>query len=182
MLNKSQRDHYIRLENSLIDKYSHIKENELALVPGDFKDGKLRASSFDKLKDEAWYIPYDEPVVIKAPLEVKKTLKDDLEFFASRQLSKIRKDRREARIHGTILFGVGLLILIVLAVAIFLSARLVDIMIVTELVTIISWVFVWAGVTKFFIDRREIVDKRFTILQMLDAEIHYGSNESGEIN
>jgi len=173
MLKRNQKKRYVLLENSLISKFSHIKENEIEIIDSDFKDGRLRQSSFDRLKDECWYIPYEEPVIVKAPKGVEANFKNDLEFFASRQLSKIKKDRKEARLQGGILFGVGFAILAVLALAMLLWEALTSVMLVTELVTIISWVFVWAGVTKFFIDRKDIVDKRFTILQLLDAKIEY---------
>jgi len=173
MMKRAQKKHYVSLEKSLAVKFNHIKENELELIDSDFRDSRLKPSSFDRLKDESWYIPYEEPVIIKAPASCQAHLKNDLEFFASRQLSKIRKDRRDARIQGGVLFGIGVAILWALVLVVLLSEVFVGVLFITELITIVSWVFVWAGVTKFFIDRRETIDKRFTILQLLDAKIEY---------
>jgi len=171
MMSRKQKKQYIALENSLAQKFDSTGENELVLSHEDFKDGKLKSSAFSRLKNECWYIPYEEEPVIKLPKEYEGEFKNSLEFMASRELSKVKKDRREARIQAIILFAIGIVILGALALCLRLIDSLSDIMFVTELATIVSWVFVWAAVTKFFIDRKEAMDLRFTLLQLLSAKI-----------
>jgi len=170
-MNKNQKKQYLKLENELKHEFRNVHENELVLLKEDFKDGKLKSSAFARLKDECWYIPYEDEVVIKLPVEYAEKFNKTMRFLASRELSKIKKDRLEACFQGTILFTIGILVLGTLAMTIFFWDRLYEIMFVTELFTIISWVFVWAAVSKFFIDRRENKDQRFTLLQMLSAKI-----------
>jgi len=167
MMTRRQKKQYLELEERLEKKFKNVRENELILTKDDFKDGKLRSSSFTKLKDECWYIPYEDDVEIKLPKRFEAGFRDSLEFFSTREISKVKKDRNEDRVQAVILFLTGIAIL---AVA-FVAYLAWDVMIVTELFTIISWVFIWAAVTKWFIDRRELRDQRFTLLQMLSARI-----------
>ena len=170
-MSREQKKRYIELEKSLDVKFINVRENELTLAKEDFKDGNLKSSAFSRLKDECWYISYEEEVVIKLPQENEDRFKNDLEFLATRELHKIAKDRKEACVHAIVLFLVGVAILGALALTIFLVEALSHVLFFTELFTIISWVFVWAGVTKFFIDRKEMAEKRFTLLQLLSAKI-----------
>jgi hypothetical protein len=176
MISGRRRKRYVDLEKKLERKFKNVRENELSLTKEDFKDGTLKASAFVRLKDECWYIPYEDEVLIKLPEENADRFKNSLEFFASRELSKIKKDRREAQIHAAVFFLTGVLILGILTLLIFLWGALDDVMFVTELITIISWVFVWAAVTKFFIDRKEMRDQRYTLLQLLSAKIESGKS------
>ena len=167
MMTKRQKKEYLELEGRLKKKFRNIRENELVLTKDDFKDGKLRSSAFTRLKDECWYIPYEDEVEIKLPERFEAGFRDSFEFFGERELSKIKKDRIEDRVHAALLFLVGAIILVV-AFSVYLAW---NVMILTEIFTIISWVFIWAAVTKWFIDRRDLRDQRFTLLQMLSARI-----------
>ncbi|MCL2522036.1 MAG: hypothetical protein FWE36_04160 [Erysipelotrichales bacterium] len=172
MMNKKQKKQYLKLEKELNHEFRNVHENELTLLDEDFKDdGKLKSSAFARLKDECWYIPYEDEVVIKLPAKYAKNFSKRVRFLASRELSKIKKDRLEACFHGAILFATGILVLGTLSISVFFLDALSEIMFITELFTIFSWVFVWAAVSKFFIDRRETKDQRFTLLQMLSAKI-----------
>ena len=183
MMNRKQKKDYIALEKNLEHKFRSVRENELTLTKEDFKDGRLKSSSFNRLKDECWYIGYEDEVEIRVPEEYADGFKDGLEFLAARKLSKIKKDRREDIMHAIILLFTGLAVLGALALLFAFweameTAR--ETFFVGELLTIASWVFVWAAVTKFFIDRRDLRDQRFTLLQLLSARIILTEeNESG---
>ena len=172
---------YVQIENSLEQKFSGVRENELELGVADFKDGKLRQSSFMRLKEECWYIPYGEEVIIKLGEECeccKHGLTSSMEFFASRELSKIKKDRREARFYALAFFLVGVALLGALSLALFFSEAFRETHFVPELTTIISWTFVWAAVTIFFIDFKKSRDQRFTLLQLLSARVETLTTEN----
>jgi len=174
---------YVNIEKSLEQKFSTTLENELELNMADFKEGKLRQSSFMRLKEECWYIPYGEEVVIKLGegcKECKSALTDSMEFFASRELSKIKKDRREARFYALVFFLVGVALLGALSLTLFFSEAFRETHFVPELITIISWTFVWAAVTIFFIDFKKSRDQRFTLLQLLSARVEAFSELSAE--
>jgi len=167
-MNAEQKKQYLELERSLSNKCGKmIRHNELVLTSNDFEEGKLSSTSFVKLKDECWYIPYADEVVIKAPKGYGQGLMDSLEQYGYRELNKIKTERNENRIHALVIFLVGLA---VLGIA-FGIEYLYNIPILMEFFIIISWIFIWAAVHKLFFDNRSLKDMRFTILQLLSAKI-----------
>jgi len=178
MMRKEQKRQYLKLENTLQQKFETLPENELTVVADDFKSDehsvsqkKLRASAFNRLKEECWYIPYEEEVVLRVPIGMEIAFKASLEFRATRELSKLKKDRREDCVQSALLLAIGMLILGALALTGFLWEGLSNLFFVTELITIASWAFIWAAVHKFFIDRIELSDARFTLLQLVSARV-----------
>jgi len=167
-MKRTQKKGYRELERQLKQKYRHIRENELVLTIKDFDRGRLKDSSFIRLKDECWYIPYNDKVVVVTPDIPLKNLREDLGFFAVRALSKIKNDRQSALLQSIVLFLVGMFVLSGLA---FWWDHLYEIVFLSEFITIISWVFIWSGVSKWFIEQRDLQDKRFTILQLLSAQM-----------
>ena len=164
----SQKSDYYTLEKQLKRKYRHIRENELVLTPEDFADGRLKDSSFIRLKDECWYIPYSDPVVVLTPDVSLQALEEGLGFFAVRGLYKLKNDRQSAFRQSAALLLVGVIVLSGLA---FFLDDLYENVFLLEFITIISWVFIWSGVSKWFIEQRDLQDKRFTILQLLSAQL-----------
>jgi len=132
----------------------------------DFKDGKLTVAGYDNLKNQCDYIDYLEEIVIKIPPDKKDTFKDSLEFLAANELSKIKKDRIEARAASLILLGGGVLF--------FLLGNLLEFMrreLFFNIVLIACWVFIWAAIEKWFFDRKDLRERRKSILQILAGRI-----------
>ena len=159
---------YDLLEQSISEAYQQYRENEFVLTTNDFKKGRLKDSSFIRLKEECWYIPYSEKVVIKTPFKDVNSLKNDLDFFGLRAISKIKNDRFDVLIESIILVVVGTLILMG---RIRFEYYLESYPFLSELITIIAWVFIWSAVSNWFVDHRDLKDKRYTILQLLSANI-----------
>ncbi|MCL2212626.1 MAG: hypothetical protein FWB93_02180 [Oscillospiraceae bacterium] len=157
---------YRKLEKELSQKYKNVKENEVTLEKDDFKDGKLTVFGYDRLKNQCDYIPYSETIELAVPQAFEANFRASLEFMIANELSRIRKDRREARRTSLILL-LGGIFCFVLAIAF----EFRDILLAENLVVIASWVFVWASVEKWFFDRKELQEKRKSLLQILSARI-----------
>lgn len=164
----SEKKAYYRLEKHLKSRYKHIRDNELYLTSEDFESNKLENSAFIRLSEECWYIPYGERVIIKSPNITDVDLKTDMGFYAVRALIKIKKERQDTLLVSISLFLFGISVLAFLS---FFWGIMYYHFFWAELFTIISWAFVWSGVTNWFIDKRHLKDQRFTILQLLSAEI-----------
>jgi len=82
------------------------------------------------------------------------------------ELSRIRKDRRETKIVALMLLFTGILFVILGNVLEVFQGSFFQ-----NIVVIVSWVFVWAAVEKGFFDRRDLVEKRVSLLQILSAKI-----------
>jgi len=167
-MKQQQKQAYYKLEKNLKRQFKNTGENVLILTETDFKKGCLKNSSFIRLTEECWYIPYRDKVVIQVPDVAIDALVQDLGFFATQALYKIKDDRKYAIIGGFGLFATGVIVLAILA---FFWQQLADYVFVSEFMTIISWVFIWSAVSKWFIEQRELQDKRFTILQLLSADM-----------
>ena len=167
-LKRIQKKQYIQLESQLHTKYRNLRENELILTESDFIGGHLTNEAFIDLTGECWYIPYEDTVTIKVPAHLLGNLRDDLGFYSSRALHKIKKDRADIIKLSALLVFSGICILTFLTL-IYNIAH--DNIFVIEFVSILSWVFVWSGTQAYFIEQRPILDKRFTILQLLSADI-----------
>ena len=167
-LNRKLKKKYINLEQKLTTNYRHLRANELLISPDDFENSHLTNHTFTRLKDECWYIPYEDKVIIKAPTLKGTNIQEDLQFFSARALDKIKKDRQDAIRQSIGLFITGLCMLTILTL---IFEPLYENVFIIEFVSILSWVFVWSSVGIYFIDQRPLKDKRFTILQLLSAEI-----------
>ena len=164
--NLGKHKQYRDLEKSLQKKFKVKRENEAALGKEDFKGGKLTVQGFENLKQQCDYIPFSGDIEIKIPKECEDGFQKSLNSMGAIELSRIKKDRREAMIASAILLlvGIGLVLF-----GNFIEFHKVPIF--ENIVIIASWVFVWAAVEKWFFDRRKLSDKRFSLLQILSAKI-----------
>ncbi|MCL2862308.1 MAG: hypothetical protein FWE22_07865 [Firmicutes bacterium] len=164
---------YKDLENRLIEKFEQTDENEVVLEDDDFKDGRLTIFGYEKLKQQCDYIPYSEKIEIKIPKKNEKGFKERLEYLGALELIKIKKDRREVRKTALLLLLVGVVTFVIGSIVeLFASVTnrvLADILF--YIIIIISWVFVWAAVEKWFFDRRDLREKRKSLLQILSSNI-----------
>jgi len=162
----SKQRQYRELEKRLEQKYKEVKENEVSLAADYFKDGKLTIYGYDSLKHQCDYIPYSEEIIIKIPNGFEKNFKDSLEFMAANELFRIKKDRSEARITSLLLLLSGILFL---ALGFIFEHQQRELF--WNIVIIVSWVFIWAATEKWFFDRKDLREKRKSILQILTAKI-----------
>jgi len=162
----SKLKQYRDIEKALEQKYKDISENEATLDADDFKDGKLTVCGYDRLKKQCDYIPFSEEIEIKIPKRYEKGFKNTLEQMAANELFRIKKDRHEARIAAiALLFG---------GIATFLLGSLLEFrgnQIFEYIAIIVSWVFIWAAVEKWFFDRKDLREKRKSLLQILTAKV-----------
>ena len=161
-----KRNKYRAIEKALTQKQKAKRENEAVLNNEDFKNGKLTAQGYEHLKQQCDYIPYREDIEIKIPKECETGFKDSLEPMAAVELSRIKKDRRDAQIASAILLLVGIGFVLLGNFIEFHKVRIFE-----TVVIIASWVFVWAAVEKWFFDRRRLTDKKFSLLQILSAKV-----------
>jgi hypothetical protein len=164
--NMSKRKQYDEIEKVLEQKYKTKRENEAILSKDDFKDGKLSVVGYNHLKQQCDYIPYSEDIEIKIPKEYETNFKVTLESMGAVELSRIKKDRRDTRITALMLLFVGILFIIFGNVLELFQGKYFQ-----SIVVIISWVFIWAAVEKWFFDRRALKEKRLSLLQILSAKI-----------
>ncbi|MCL2555519.1 MAG: hypothetical protein FWE03_00675 [Firmicutes bacterium] len=158
---------FLALEKKLLNKNKENKENEVVLEEADFKDEKLSWAGYNRLKNECEYIDYSDQIEIKIPQRYDADFKNCLENMAANELSKIKKDKIEARIKASILFFIGIIILTIGLVWIN-EANVVR----QEFTLIISWVFIWAAAEKLFFDRRDLQNNRYNLLHILTAKIN----------
>jgi len=157
---------YRELEKALKEKYKNIRENEVTLDGDDFKKGKLTIEGYERLKNQCDYIPYSEEIEIIVPCEHEKGFRESLEFMAVHELSRIRQDRRDARVAAMVLMLGGIVTFLFGVLLEHAGRGLFEYIFV-----IASWVFVWAAVEKWFFDRKELHEKRRSLLQILSAKI-----------
>jgi len=152
------------IEKNLFQKNKDKRENEIVLSNADFKDGKLSMWGYTKLKDECEYIDYHEDVEIIVPKEYVGGFRDTLEGMAANELAHIKKEKRETQIRA--------LIFLIIGMALFAIGQFVHYVTVAyELTTIITWVFIWTAVEKFFFDHGKLQERRSNILQILAGEV-----------
>ncbi|MDR0492251.1 MAG: hypothetical protein LBH74_01230 [Nitrososphaerota archaeon] len=162
----SKRKQYNALEKVLEQKYRAKRENEAVLSHEDFKDGKLTVFGYNHLKQQCDYIPYSEDIEIKIPKEYEADFRDTLESMGANELFRIKKDRRYTKITALVLLFAGILFVILGNILEFFQSNTFQ-----NIVVIVSWVFVWAAVEKWFFDRGDLKEKRMSLLQILSAKI-----------
>ncbi|MCL2255416.1 MAG: hypothetical protein FWC11_00980 [Firmicutes bacterium] len=160
--------HYKNLEKNLIEKYSSQNENEAVLEDEDFKDGRLTISGYERLKQQCDYIPYSEQIEIKIPKKHEDGFKERLESLGASELLKMRQDRKGARINSLILLVLGIVSFAIGSIVEFFFSNT---HIVFYIAIIVSWVFIWAATEKWFFDRRDLHEKRKSLIQILSSNI-----------
>ena len=159
------------MEKSLAQKHACKRGNEVVLTPADFKDGQLSATGYSRLKQECEYIGYDEDIEIIVPGKYEAAFKDTFEVMAANELSHIRKDKLETRIKAVVFLFIGTLWFT-------LGQLFARTSMIKEITLVATWVFVWTAVEKFFFDRGRLQERRFSLLQILSANVK--SDENGE--
>jgi len=162
----SKQKQYDKLEKALEQKYKINRENEAVLSKEDFKDGKLSVFGYNHLKQQCDYIPYSADIEIKIPKECEAGFKYTLESMGANELSRIKKDRRDTQITSLSLLFTGILFVALGNILEVFRGNFFQ-----NIIVIISWVFVWAAVEKWFFDRRDLKEKRKSLLQILSAKI-----------
>ena len=163
-MNKQKQ--YDDLEKALEQKYKTNRENEVVLSKEDFKDGKLTVFGYNHLKQQCDYIPYSEDIEIKIPREYGAGFKYVLEYMGANELSRIKKDRRETKLTALGLLFTGILLVMLGNILEVFRGNFFQ-----SIIVIVSWVFVWAAVEKWFFDRKDLKEKRKSLLQILSAKI-----------
>ena len=154
------------LEKSLEERCTALDDNEVILTKEDFKNYKLTAQGYIKLKQECDLIPYREQIEIKVHANYEKGFKESLESLAANELARIKKDRFDNRIAALLLFLSGTVLFLLISLLEFFRRN-----IMMEVVIVAAWVFVWAACEKAFFDRRNLREKRFSLLHILSAKV-----------
>ncbi|MCL2521486.1 MAG: hypothetical protein FWE36_01340 [Erysipelotrichales bacterium] len=154
------------LEKKLIKKYSPKKENEINLLAEDFRDGRLTMNGYIRLKQQCEYIPYREEVEIKIPKDYEAYFKDRLEYLGSAELMHIKNEIRDTRKLAVIFFLVGTIFFMFGMVF-----ELYNVAVIKDLIIIISWVFVWVAVEKWFFDQKDQSENRRNILRIIYSKV-----------
>lgn len=164
MVKRQGMQELLALEEALEKKQKLDNETEVILETTDFREGKLSASGYKRLKQECEYINYGEQIEIIIPSEFAEGFKERLESIAATELKHLKKERIRTQLTALVLLIIGALWFTVGRV--FSPVRFLH-----EITIIATWVFVWAAVEKLFFDRTRQQDKRFSLLQILAAKI-----------
>lgn len=152
------------LEKSLHEMFEDIKDNEVILRHDDFKDGKLTKSGYLSLKLQSDYVPITDKLEIKIPKEYAHGFKSTLQYVATKELIRIKKDRKSTNLHALIFFIIGIILLTLPTLIDFFKEPIIN-----EIILIVSWVFVWASVEKKFFEMNHLNNKRQNILHILSS-------------
>ncbi|MCL2062636.1 MAG: hypothetical protein FWH03_08465 [Firmicutes bacterium] len=174
MIKQSKK--YKQLEKNLQQKYKNRRENEVDLSRDDFKDGKLSALGYFRLKQQCTHIDTFTEVEIKLDPDCaafQEDLTETLEYLGSRELQQVKKDKRQNRTAALILMLGGILCF---ALSYGLSFIEHSLGVLNEIIIIASWVFVWGAIEKQFFASRELQDKRLKLLQIISAKITVREN------
>ena len=173
---ESQKISHKELERVLEQELQAITvDNEVSLCEEDFKDGKLSIFGYDHLKQLCEYVPHNEEILIKIPGEYEPNFESKLRFMGATDLRHIRQDRHKARMTAVPLLLIGIVFFVIgIFFEIFQRGLFQGIF------TIISWVFVWAAVEKWFFDTKALSNQRKKLLQVLSSKIVIESNTQRE--
>lgn len=150
------------IEYMLDLKSQEVRENILDLDEDDFGDAGLTASGYHYLKQQCEYLDMSTYIKIMIPRGHKAGLREKLEDLSVNEYRHIKQDRLSA-------FWVGLLFL-VLSVAFAVLALFVELWGI-ETIFIISWVFGWYAIDKWFFDRNNLKRRKDILLQILSADL-----------
>lgn len=186
-LNHMKEDWVDKYSDSLLQKdgKAHIlvdiREED---VMSPYSDGRILSPDLvDYIQREAQFIKSDELLAIDFKVEDKsdsrnkgiaKQLKEQFLFRFSETKKKKRKVLRETLIFliTGILFILLYIILNVLAYQ-FNGINKLYLTILSDVIDIVSWVFIWEAADKFFFERRGVQEEMFKMTQLATCEINF---------
>jgi hypothetical protein len=157
----SRMNRFREIERSL-EQRTMDGGSTVLLENDDFRDGKLTAYGYERLKRECLYIGYGTDIEIVVPRENEACFRGSLENMAAVELSRIKKDR-----YGNMIKA--LLFLIIGAALFLLGAAFRETTMFREITIVATWVFLWTAFEKLFFDRDDLRDRRLSLLHILSA-------------
>lgn len=164
MYRKELRKNYRALEKHLLHKYRKRNESDIKLIEEDFKYGKLSHAGYKRLRDQCDYIDPREQVEIVMPEQYTENFKETIEEFTIDELSHVSKDMFYTRITALVLLVLG-----VAWLALWYFVQVGDFF--RELSVIVSWVFVWSAMERWFFKLGELRNNKLNLLHLLAAKI-----------
>lgn len=157
--------------NAIIDV--NLEEDENLFSP--YSDKKvLNPEILNYIDSIADPIPANIPLVVNFIVDDESKLDQDFIKLAFRRhywlsyKEKVRDSRRNV-ITSLILFAIGLSLLVIY----YFLNQISEVFFGNEIVLISSWVFIWEGVNRFFLDRREKQIDRINEGQMAVAVVTF---------
>ncbi len=144
----------------------------------------MKPDIFDYIDEKTFYTPVEFPLVVNFDVgDVSDLRKARIKKSFLDHYRLIYEDkRRELKINKTValvLFGVGMLALVVSTIAkLAISATSIpDIPLVFEMLQIFSWVFLWEAISKFIFQGREMRIQCMNAGQLALAEVKFNEPE-----
>lgn len=166
-MSRAQRNHYRSLEKAVISAHTDWVTNTITLDESDFCGDEIVDSSFVRLKEESWFIPYRDQIDIHLPRSRAAAYDEDIRHKVFRELVKVRRERVELAVRCVIMFLAGIA---ALAAALYVPF-ITNTFFFFEIVIITSWMFIWVTVETWVVDGRVLYNQRFTLLQLLAARL-----------
>ncbi len=144
----------------------------------------MKPDIFEYIDEKTFYTPVEFPLVVNFDVgDVSDLRKARIKKSFLDHYRLIYEDkRRELKINKTValvLFGVGMLALVVSTIAkLAISATSIpDIPLVFEMLQIFSWVFLWEAISKFIFQGREMRIQCMNAGQLALAEVKFNEPE-----
>ncbi|MFA5421909.1 MAG: hypothetical protein WC344_03875 [Bacilli bacterium] len=144
----------------------------------------MKPDIFEYIDEKTFYTPSEIPLVINFDVgdvsdlrksRIKKSFLDHYRLF-------YEDKRREMKINQAVawvLFAVGMAALAVSTIIrlAFGAAHITDIPLIFEMLQILSWVFLWESISKFFFEGREMRIQCMNAGQLALAEVKFNEPE-----
>jgi len=134
--------------------------------------------AIDGMEEDNKYIPYkdDVEIIIKNAQKTQQTLiRNKIEHQLVARLYELKMSIR--RLYGKIFFTFTIGMISFVA-NVLLNHFNVEVFALTELLNIISWIFLWTTIEKFIFDRHELLYKKNLIERMYFGKYSFDESET----
>lgn len=161
MKERRKLDRLLALEKDLLKNYEN-KTDRIIINEKSFDEQGFTIEGFNRLKEEINYIELDCDFKIIVPGLKQEIFKRSLRHYISKELFYINKKNKQ--INSVVLLLLILGITIMTSYYFFLKD-----FILSQLFVIVSWVFIWSAIEKFFFEKPALNKESLKLLLLLDS-------------
>lgn len=163
MISKNKRKRLLTLEKELL-KNSKLEDNTIYLSVDEFNERGLTVDGYSMLKEQVTIAGIKDNIKIAVPVSKKDIFQKNIRRMATYELVEMKQKEKLSYQIAWILLLIGIITII-------LYNAIPYEHIIYQVFVIISWVFAWSSIEKFFFELPSIRKEEIKLLVLVDSEV-----------
>lgn len=163
MISRNKKKKLLILEKELMIN-SKIEDNTIYLSIDEFNERGLTVDGYSMLKEQITIAGVKDNIKIAVPLNKKEVFQKNIRRMVTYELVEMKQKEKLSYQIAWILLLIGIITII-------LYNAIPYEHIIYQIFVIISWVFAWSSIEKFFFELPSIRKEEIKLLVLVDSEV-----------